>query len=221
MIEFWISVFACVTFGVLATLHPCPFAVLVSSISLLSSLPGSRTKRRAYLLLFSLAYIFVIAGVGIVLGMGIFSISNLSLYLQRVFPAFLGPLFVLTGMILNGLLDFGKYKNALLLKLPGTGVTGSISSVLYIGGLVGLSFCPATAALYFGAMLPMAIQQDQLILFPALYGFGAILPIMILSATFQQIQLRFQDQKKMKSIPIIAGWILVFSGIYITVDMVF
>ena len=219
MIEFWISVFACLVFGVMATLHPCPFSVVVSSISFLSGKPGSLTRRRIYLLVFSLAYMSVITGVGIALGIGVFSISKVSLYLQRVFPAFLGPLFIISGMILNGLLDFGKYKNSLLLKIPGS--SGSFTSVLYVGGIVGLSFCPATAALYFGAMMPLAIQQDHLVLFPALYGLGAILPIVVLSAALQQFQHIFKTKSWMKRVPIIAGWILVLAGIYISVGSVF
>jgi len=219
MIEFWISAFACIAFGVLATLHPCPFSVMVSSVTLLSGMPGARIRRHFYLLVFSLAYMFVIAGVGIALGLGVFSISKLSLYLQRVFPAFLGPLFIISGMILNGLLDFGKYKNSLLLNIPGS--SGSLTSVLYIGGLVGLSFCPATAALYFGAMMPLAIQQDQLVLFPMLYGFGAVLPIIVLSAVLQQFQHKFKSKSWLKNIPIIAGWIIILAGVYISVDRIF
>jgi len=219
MIEFWISGFACIAFGVLATLHPCPFSVMVSSVTLLSGMPGSRNKRRFYLLIFGLAYMFVIAGVGIALGLGVFSISKMSLYLQRVFPAFLGPLFIISGMILNGLLDFGKYKNGLLLKIPSS--SGSLTSVLYVGGMVGLSFCPATAALYFGAMMPLAIQQDHLVLFPTLYGFGAVLPIVVISGALQQFQHKFKSKSWLKSIPIIAGWILILAGVYISVDSVF
>jgi cytochrome c biogenesis protein CcdA len=221
MIEFWISALACIAFGIMATLHPCPFSVVVSSISLLAGIPGSAIKKRSYLLLFCFAYISVIFGVGAAAGMGIFSISAMSLYLQLIFPAFLGPVFILSGMVLNGLLDLGRYKNILLLKLPKSGVGNQYSSALYIGGLVGLSFCPATAALYFGAMLPLALRHNQVFMFPALYGIGAVLPILILSATFHKVQYKFQNRNWLKSIPLLAGWILILAGIYMSLQHIF
>jgi cytochrome c-type biogenesis protein len=46
-----------------------------------------------------------------------------------------------------------------------------------LGILFALSFCPTSAALFFGSLLPLAVDTGSGLLLPALYGLGTALPV--------------------------------------------
>src|SRR5690606_29058241 len=41
-----------------------------------------------------------------------------------------------------------------------------------------LTFCPVSAALFFGSLLPLAVSEKSAWLVPALFGFGSAAPVL-------------------------------------------
>ena len=88
----------------------------------------------------------------------------------------LGPLLILVAMFLLDLLSF---------SLPGSGVSESMHrrldglgvwGALPLGMLFALTFCPVSAALYFGSLIPLSIKTQSSVLLPTIYGVGKALP---------------------------------------------
>lgn len=50
-----------------------------------------------------------------------------------------------------------------------------------LGVLFALSFCPISAALFFGSLVPLAVANDSGLLLPAVYGLGTGLPVLALA----------------------------------------
>jgi threonine/homoserine/homoserine lactone efflux protein len=50
-----------------------------------------------------------------------------------------------------------------------------------MGAVFALSFCPVSAALYFGSLIPLALENRSALLLPSLYGIGTALPVVALS----------------------------------------
>jgi cytochrome c-type biogenesis protein len=50
---------------------------------------------------------------------------------------------------------------------------------VFLGVLFALSFCPTSAALFFGSLLPLAVNRQSGILLPAVYGIATGLPVLI------------------------------------------
>ena len=48
-----------------------------------------------------------------------------------------------------------------------------------LGALFALSFCPISAALFFGSLIPLAVKQQSYVLLPTLYGIGTGLPVIV------------------------------------------
>jgi cytochrome c biogenesis protein CcdA len=48
-----------------------------------------------------------------------------------------------------------------------------------LGAVFALSFCPVSAALFFGSLVPLAIRESSVVLVPAVYGVGTALPVVI------------------------------------------
>jgi cytochrome c biogenesis protein CcdA len=86
---------------------------------------------------------------------------------------------------------------------------------------LALAFCPATASLYFGILIPLSLKFDQVYLFPLLYGFGGLLPIVIMGFMVQSGGEKFLQGKWAKSITLISGYLLIIIGIYIAVQQLY
>ena len=50
-----------------------------------------------------------------------------------------------------------------------------------LGALFALSFCPISAALFFGSLVPLSLQQGSKVVLPVVYGFGTALPVALLA----------------------------------------
>jgi cytochrome c biogenesis protein CcdA len=46
-----------------------------------------------------------------------------------------------------------------------------------LGALFALSFCPVSAALFFGSLIPLAVQHNSAVALPTAYGLGTGLPV--------------------------------------------
>jgi cytochrome c biogenesis protein CcdA len=91
----------------------------------------------------------------------------------------LGPVLIITGLILleiitirlPGLSLSQKHHN----KLAESGAPGDF----LLGFIFALAFCPISAALFFGSLIPLAINNKAGVLLPFIYGIGTGLPVLI------------------------------------------
>jgi threonine/homoserine/homoserine lactone efflux protein len=54
---------------------------------------------------------------------------------------------------------------------------GRVWTAAPLGAVFALSFCPVSAALFFGSLVPLAVDQRSPWLLPTLYGVGTGLPV--------------------------------------------
>ncbi len=165
--------------GILTSISPCPLATNVVAISYI----GKRVDRTRLVLTSGLLYVagrmLTYLGLGVVLVAGLLSIPELSQFLQKYINIFLGPILILTGIILLGVIRFSTRGMGLgermRTRVEGYGVWGAG----LLGLLFALSFCPVSAALFFGSLTPLAVKYDSRFLFPLLYGLGTGLPVIL------------------------------------------
>ena len=55
---------------------------------------------------------------------------------------------------------------------------------LWLGVLFALAFCPESGIVYFGMIIPMAVQSSVAYLIPVAFAIGAALPVLFLSYLF-------------------------------------
>jgi cytochrome c biogenesis protein CcdA len=107
------------------------------------------------------------------------SVPQVAQFLQKYMGKALGPLLILTGLILleiitirlPGLSLSQKHHN----KLAESGAPGAF----LLGFIFALAFCPISAALYFGSLIPLAINSKSGIILPFIYGIGTGLPVLV------------------------------------------
>ena len=175
----WIAVLTAFWLGILTSISPCPLAANLAAISYISR----RTERKVWVLASGIFYTIGRSLTYTVLGMlvagALLNIPDISRFLQGFFNKLLGPLLILTGMFLLGLLHSNasvpKPSDAVSRRLIDSGVWGALA----LGMLFALAFCPVSAALFFGSLIPIAIEQQSTFLLPLVYGLGTGLPVLV------------------------------------------
>ncbi|MFU8893219.1 MAG: aromatic aminobenezylarsenical efflux permease ArsG family transporter [Luteolibacter sp.] len=208
--------------GVLTSVSPCPMATNIAAIGYLARNSHSRMAQLAAGLLYAIGRAVAYTLVGALIAWGLLSAPVLSNFLQKHLGQWIGPLLVLVGMVLLGLLpglpSFGATGGAFSKRVADMGVIGSG----LLGFLFALAFCPVSAALFFGSLLPLAIQQQSTWLLPAVFGIGSALPVLIfgilLTLARQTATRAFGNLQKIDRwlLPL-TGWLLVGIGLFLIV----
>ena len=174
---YFIALGSAVWLGILTSISPCPLATNIAAISYI----GKRIDRPGTVLLSGLTYTagrmltYVILGFLVVAS--ILSIPDVAMFLQQNMNKALGPILIIVGLLLFGLFN---------LKLPGftasEKVTGKVEKwgvwgAGALGFLFALSFCPVSAALFFGSLIPLAVDHQSSVMMPTVYGIGTALPV--------------------------------------------
>jgi tetrahydromethanopterin S-methyltransferase subunit C len=91
----------------------------------------------------------------------------------------LGPILIITGFFLLGIFQFTflglSSSDKLVNRFKNLGAAGNVP----LGILFALSFCPISAALFFGSLIPLALKNSSSIILPATYGIGTGLPVLV------------------------------------------
>jgi cytochrome c biogenesis protein CcdA len=164
--------------GILTSISPCPLATNIAAVSYVGT-QVDRPRRVVWAgLLYAAGRALAYVLVGGLLVLGLLSAPRLSHALQRWMTAALGPLLLLTGLVLLG---------AIRLPLGGRGVPESLQrrvdrmglpGAALLGFVFALSFCPISAALFFGSLVPLALETRSSVLLPSAYGLGTAVPVL-------------------------------------------
>jgi hypothetical protein len=108
---------------------------------------------------------------------GILSIPGLSFFLQNEMNRVLGPLLLVTGLVLLGVIRINRAMSVSGNRIQKRAEKSGLWGAGMLGLLFALSFCPVSAALFFGSLIPLSIKHNSSLLFPSIYGLGTALPV--------------------------------------------
>lgn len=167
--------------GLLTSISPCLMATNIAAISFLAR----RVDRPRWVLLSSACYIagqavaFVLLATLVV--HSLLSVPLLSHLLQKYMFRLLGPLLVLCAMfILEWLtvqLGDGRLKGWVQARTR----NGGFWAAAALGIVFAMSFCPTTAALFFGGLIPLSLTSGASVLLALAYAVGVALPVVAFS----------------------------------------
>ena len=217
----WSLIAGAMWLGILTSISPCPLATNIAAVAFLARRTGQGRKVAWAGLAYTLGRAFAYTGIAAAIVGGVLSAPALADILRNKLSGLVGPILILAGMVVAGWIP---------LRLPGSSRFNQIGNWLADRGLVGefsmgilfaLSFCPASAALFFGGLLPMSIQSDSAILLPSLYGLGTALPVLIavfLLARGIELASRLQALQRVGShLQAATGLLMVGLGVWLTV----
>ncbi|MCM8760566.1 MAG: aromatic aminobenezylarsenical efflux permease ArsG family transporter, partial [Candidatus Omnitrophica bacterium] len=165
--------------GILTSISPCPLATNIAAVSFLSK----KIEHQKAVLWSGICYTLGRAATYAVLGFAIIysvvSVPVAAIFLQKYMNKILGPLLLLTGLYLIGLIKFQFASRTISdekqKKLADSGLGGAF----ILGLIFALSFCPISAALYFGSLMPLSFGHKFGLTLPLVYGVGTALPVLV------------------------------------------
>ncbi|MBD3181334.1 hypothetical protein GF312_03515 [Candidatus Poribacteria bacterium] len=210
----------CFLAGMMTSIHPCPMTTNIASVSMLTGWSARHRNTALTLLFFICGYLFSYLIISILLSTGVSSVPRISYVLQTMVNYLLGPILVLIGMLLSDLLNLNRlYKGRILLSIRSRNWSGYYA--FPFGSLIALSFCPATAAIFFGILVPLSVDHEQIILFPLLYAIGASLPLVVVSVLMNRGAGFIKNPAFTKYLVRISGWILIIIGIILSIKRIY
>lgn len=165
--------------GILTSISPCPLATNIAAVSFIGK-NAAETKKvfitgTLYLLGRATAY----AALAALIVTSLLSIPAVSNFLQSYINKILGPVLIIAGMILLELIRLPAGGGTDTSRLQRLSKKNLFAASFAMGIIFALAFCPVSAALFFGSLIPMAVQQQSLLLIPAAYGAGTAFPVIV------------------------------------------
>ena len=155
----------------------------------------------------------------------LFSVPQVAQFLQKYMGKALGPLLIITGLILLEVITICLPGVSLSQKHHNKLVESGAPGAFLLGFIFALAFCPISAALFFGSLIPLAINTKSGIILPFVYGIGTGLPVFLfavaialgvtsMSRWFHRItKLEYYTRRITGIIFILVG--IYYSGVYI------
>lgn len=166
--------------GIMAAISPCPLATNISAMAYISRNVTDRRHVITSGILYTFGRMvsyFIIGALVIAAGA---SIPRVSLFLQDAGEKFLGPLLIVAGILLLDIIKIPFFQSSGRLASIGEKVAKRGRTGAFLLGVVfALAFCPYTAVLFFGILVPLALESTAGITLPASFAFGTGLPVLI------------------------------------------
>jgi len=179
MSELFLGALSALWLGILTSISPCPLATNIAAVSFIGRRIGRTRVVFLTGLLYTLGRMLTYVVLGIFLVTSVLSVPQVSYLLQKYMNKILGPILIFVGMILLELIRFDVSGPGLSDKMQKRVELCGIWGAGLLGILFALSFCPISAALFFGSLLPLAVKCESGFALPALYGFGTGLPVFL------------------------------------------
>lgn len=205
--------------GLIGALAPCQLTGNMSAITLYGNRTIQMKSNWAEIGFFILGKVVVFSGIGFFAWLfGQSFETKMTLY----FPLFrkaIGPLLILTGLILIGLLKL-KFINHISSRIPLVLKEGKIGSFL-LGASFSIAFCPTMFVLFFVWLMPTVVLTSYGLLLPGVFGIATAIPlillILLIRAFNTQKMIMKNSRKVGKVVQLIAGAILIIIGVFDTI----
>ncbi|MFA6568319.1 MAG: aromatic aminobenezylarsenical efflux permease ArsG family transporter [Victivallales bacterium] len=175
----WLAITSALWLGMLTAISPCPLAANIAAISFVSRHVGNHRRVLMSGLLYTAGRAIAYVALSAAITAGLMATGEVSRFLQKYLNEILGPLLILVGMILLGMIGSGMSFNIFTGKIQEKAERGGIHFAFPLGIIFALSFCPVSAGLFFGALIPLSVRNSSQVLLPLVYGAGTALPVIV------------------------------------------
>jgi hypothetical protein len=140
---------------------------------------GSRRRTLVGGLLYTLGRALAYATLAAILVGGLLSVPQVALFLQAHMNRVLGPILVAVGLVLLEWVRLPGFGSQVFDRTGERLVKAGLLGALPLGAVLALAFCPVSAGLFFGGLVPLALEHRSSLWLPAFYGLGTGLPVVI------------------------------------------
>jgi cytochrome c-type biogenesis protein len=175
-----IPVLTALLLGLITAIAPCPMATNIAAVAYITRNVTDRKYAVITGSLYTLGRMFSYSLLGILIIVVGLEIPGVSGAIQDVGEKVLGPLLIVVGLLMLYIdrIPFGTGGGKLASlgsKVAGWGMIGGF----LLGVIFALAFCPYSAVLFFGALIPVALKSTGGVALPAVFAIGTGLPVLI------------------------------------------
>lgn len=195
-------ILAALYLGLLTSISPCPLATNIAAISYVGRKVGDTRLVVHAGLLYTLGRCLLYLALAVLLTSTALSIPAVALFLQKYMHLILGPVFLILGMFLVGLITISSSGTLMSERLQRQVDAMGVWGALLLGIFFALSFCPTSAAWFFGLValimgseagaitmvlakvgiaLPEAALPGGSFVLPLVYGIGTAVPVLVVA----------------------------------------
>jgi len=175
-----IPVLSALLLGLITAISPCPMATNIAALAYVSR---RATERRYAVMtgaLYTLGRMFSYSILGVIIIVAGIEIPGVASFLQDFGEQVLGPLLIVVGVIMltinrMSIGSTGGRLSSIGERVAGWGMMGGF----LLGALFALAFCPYSAVLFFGLLIPLALKSASGVALPAVYAIGTGLPVLV------------------------------------------
>jgi len=181
-----VPVIAAFFIGLMTAISPCPLATNITAIAFISK----KIDNRRHTLLAGFVYTagrtvayIAVASVIVIFGM---NMQVIALSLQHYGELLLGPFLLICGLFLLDLFHLDRIPGADRLSGTMAGLSSRLAGKGYpgaflLGVIFALSFCPFSAVLFFGMLIPLALAAGDPVVIPTCFAIATGLPVIVIS----------------------------------------
>jgi cytochrome c-type biogenesis protein len=168
--------------GLLMAFSPCPLATNITAIAYVSRKIDDSRHTLLVGTLYSLGRMAAYVGLAALIVYTGLNIQAISFFLQEYGEKLLGPFLVIMGIVMLEIIDVPPpgghgWLQKIELYLAERGYAGGF----LLGVIFALAFCPFSAVLFFGMLIPIALKTGDAIFVPAVFALATGLPVIIIS----------------------------------------
>ena len=173
--------------GLMMAISPCPLATNITAIAYISRNLSSGKHTLFVCFLYTIGRVLVYVSIAVLIVLGGLKVQSISLFLQQYGDLLLGPILFIGGILMLEVIPLSmkfehkgisNLKEKLSKQFLDKGIFGSF----LLGILFALSFCPFSAVLFFGMLVPLALSIQDPIGVPLVFGMATGLPVIIFAA---------------------------------------
>ncbi len=171
-------VFTAFLLGIMTAISPCPMATNITAIGFVSKEIENQRKVFYSGLIYTLGRAISYTAIGLLFyfGAGQFQIEG---FLQQWGEKIIGPILILIGLFMLGIIKLNIGGGSSLSEKMESRLTNNFWSVLLLGIVFALAFCPYSGVIYFGMLIPITITSVKGLYLPIVFAFATGLPVII------------------------------------------
>ena len=164
--------------GLMTAISPCPLATNITAIAFIGK--DIESRKRVFLngLIYTLGRSLTYTAIGVAFFYGA-STFKLAGFFQKFGEKTLGPILIIIGVLMLNVIKLNIGGAGKLREKAENRFKTGFWSVLMLGVVFALGFCPYSGVLYFGMLIPMTISSASGLILPFVFAIGTGLPVII------------------------------------------
>ena len=177
-----IAIVAAFFIGLMMAISPCPLATNITAVAYISKKIQNSRHTIMVGFVYTLGRMFTYVTLAFFIVSFGLNVQSLALPLQKYGGMLIGPFLIIMGVLMLDVIELNFLKESrkidiLKEKLSEKGYFGAFG----LGVIFALAFCPFSAVLFFGMLIPLALKFSDGIFIPSVFAFATGLPVILFS----------------------------------------